>query len=136
MRLKTIGIGIILLGMAGCASLHQMDQIDIYRKTQSYENFSFDEVWTAALRSIDEIEFIVRNAIKETGLIHAVAKTNRDPRFKPPLVNVVIGVENGMINVNFHVELPGQIDGTGQRKACANRFFRVLKNNLKKAKKK
>jgi len=131
MHLKTLSLGFILLVLIGCASLHQNDPIDIYQKRQSYKKFSFNDVWSAALRSIDEIDFTVRNATKEIGLIQAQAKINLDPRFLPPLMNVIIREEKSRIDVNFHIELPGQRDDTGKRRSYANRFFRALKKNLK-----
>jgi hypothetical protein len=131
-KFKILGFGFILIGLVACASLRQDDTIDIFQKTQSYRNFSFDEVWSAALRSVDEIEFIARKTVKETGLIHAVARMNPDPQYLPPLVNVIIKEESGTIEVNFHIELPGQIDYQGKRRTYANRFFRALKNNLRK----
>jgi len=131
MHLKTLGLGFILLVLISCASLHQNDPIDIYQKRQSYKKFSFNDVWSAALRSIDEIDFAVRNATKEIGLIHAEAKMNPDPRFLPPLMNVIIREENSRIDVNFHIELPGQRDDAGKRRSYANQFFKALKKNLK-----
>lgn len=131
MHLKTLGLGFIVLVLIGCASLHQNDPIDIYQKRQSYKKFSFNDVWSAALRSIDEIDFAVRNATKEIGLIHAEAKMNPDPRFLPPLMNVIIREENSRIDVNFHIELPGQRDDAGKRRSYANQFFKALKKNLK-----
>ncbi len=131
MNLKTLGLGFILLVLISCASLHQNDPIDIYQKTQSYKNISFDDVWSATLRSIDEIDFIVRNTTKEIGLIHAEVKMNPDPRFLPPLMNVIIRVDKSRIDVNFHIELPGQRDDTGKRRSYVNRFFKALKKNLK-----
>ena len=116
MKLKTLGLGFILLVLIGCASLHQNDPIDIYQKTRSYKKFSFDDVWSTALRSIEEIDFIVRNATKEIGYIQALAKINPDPRYLPPLMNVIIREENSRIDVNFHIGLPGQRDDTGKRK--------------------
>ena len=120
MNLKTLGLGFILLVLIGCASLHQNDPIDIYQKTQSYKKFSFDDVWSAALRSIDENDFIVRNATKEIGLIQALAKINPDPHYLPPLMNVIIREETRRIDVNFHIELPGQRDDTGKRRSYPN----------------
>jgi len=130
-KLKTLGLGFILLTFMGCASLHRDDPIDIYQKTQSYRNFSFDDVWSAALRSVDDIEFVVRKATKKIGFIQAVAKMNPDPRFLPPLMNVIIKEDNRRIDVNFNIELPGQRDDTGQRRAFANQFFKSLKKNLR-----
>ncbi len=129
-KLKTLGLGFILLALAGCVSLHQNDPIDIYQKTQSFRNYSFDDVWSAALRSVDDMGLMVRNATKEIGLIHAGVKMNPDPRFLPPRMNVIIRKENGRIDVNFHIELPGQRDDTGKRRTYAKQFFKALKKNL------
>ena len=105
--------------------------IDIYQKTQSVRNYSFDDVWSAALRSVDEIEFMVRKATKKIGLIHGEAKMNPDPRYLPPVMNVIIRQEKSRIDVNFHIELPGQRDDTGKRRTYANQFFKALRKNLK-----
>lgn len=127
---KNLGLILLLLVMIGCASLQRDNPIDIYQKTQSYKKFSFDEIWSATLLSIDEIDFVVRKATKEIGFIHALAKTNPDPSYLPPHMNVIIKEENGRIDVNFHIELPGQRDESGIRRSYANQFFRALKRNL------
>jgi hypothetical protein len=128
---KTLGLGFILLALMGCATVHRDDPIDIYQKTQTYKNRSFAVVWSVALESIDEMEFVVRKATKETGLIQAVTKMNPDPRYLPPLMNVIIREEDGRIDVNFHIELPGQIDDTGKRRTYADRFFKAMRRNLR-----
>ena len=131
MKFKTLCLGFILLALIGCASVHRDDPIDIYQKTQSYKKRSFDDVWSAALRSIEEMEFIVRSTTKRIGLIHAEAKMDPDPHYLPTLINVIIKQENSTIDVNFHIELPGQRDETGKRRTFANRFFKALRKNLR-----
>jgi hypothetical protein len=131
MKLKTLGLGFLLLVLIGCASVQRENQIDIYQKTQSYKNRSFDEAWSAAFRSIDEMGFLVLNTTKKVGLIHAEAKMNPDPQFLPPRMNVIIREENSRIDVNFHIELPGRRNNTGKRRTYANQFFKILKRNLK-----
>ena len=131
MKLKALGLGFFLLALIGCASMPPADPIDIYQETQFYKNYSFDDVWSAALRSVDEMDFIVRNATKKIGLIHAEIKMNPDPDYLPPLMNVIIREENDTIVVNFHLELPGQRNNAGIRRSYANRFFKALRKNLK-----
>lgn len=130
MNYKTLGLGFFLLVLIGCASLRRDDTIDMYQKTQSYRNVSFDKIWSAALQSVDEIDFVVRKATKEIGFIHAIAKMNPDPSYLPHQMNVIIRKENGRIDVNFHIELPGQRDEDGIRRSYANQFFKALKRNL------
>jgi hypothetical protein len=122
--------GFAALFLAGCASMHEKDQTEIFMKSKSYRSHSFDEVWSAALQSIEEIEFIVRKASKEIGFIHALSKVNPEPSYLPPHMNVIIRVENGRIDVNFHIELPGQRDEAGKRKSYADQFFKALNRNL------
>ena len=131
MNRQSLVLGFILLALAGCASVPLDDTIDIYQKTRSYKKYSFDHVWSAALRSVDDVGFVVRNTTKKVGLIQAVAKINPEPRHSPPLMNVVIRGEDGRIDVNFHVELPGQRDETGKRRTYTTRFFKALRKNLK-----
>lgn len=109
----------------------QNDPINIFQKTQSFRNISFDDVWSAALKSVDEMDFVVRKATKRIGLIQAEAATNPDPRYLPPLMNVIIRDSVNRIEVNFHIELPGQRNETGKRRTYANRFFKTLKKYLK-----
>ena len=131
MKLKTLSLGFIILALIGCASLRPSDPISVYKKTKSYKNISFGVVWSAALRSIDETEFMVRSATKKSGLIQAVAKMNPDPQYLPPLMNIIIRDRYGRIEVNFHIELPGQRDKTSKRRTYANRFFKALRKNLR-----
>ena len=131
MNRKTLGIGFVLLVLAGCASVPLGDPVEIYQRTRSYKKYSFDDVWSAALRSVDDIGFVVRNSTKKVGLIRAVAKNNPDSRHLPPVMNVVIREEDRMIDVNFHIELPGQRDESGMRRSYSNRFFKALRRNLK-----
>jgi hypothetical protein len=131
MKLKTLGVGFLLLAFVGCASVYRDEPIDIYQRSQSYKNRSFGEVWSASLESIDDIGFIVRSATKRSGLIQAVAIDNPDPQFLPPRMNIVIRDRDGTIEVNFHIELPGQRNNTGIRRKFADRFFKALRNNLR-----
>jgi hypothetical protein len=129
MNHKALWVGFFLLALIGCASMREEDQTDIYMKSKSY-NKSFDEVWSAALKSIDDIDFVVRKATKEIGFIYALAKKNPDPSYLPAHMNVIIREENGRIDVNFHIELPGQRDETGARRNYADQFFKALKKHL------
>ncbi len=119
-----------LLVLIGCASLDQNGQTEIYLKSKSYRNHSFDEVWQAAIKSTGEIDFIIRKEAKDIGFIYALAKENPDPSYLPPHMNIIIREGKGRINVNCHVELPGQRDETRRRKSYANQFFKALKKYL------
>jgi hypothetical protein len=129
-KFKALGIGLFLLAFIGCASIQPSDPIDIYQKTRSYRNVSFDDVWAGTLRSVDEMEFIVKSATKKIGLIHAEPSRNPDPRFLPPVMNIIIIEEDSRVMVNFHIELPGQRNNVGIRKTYTNQFFRALRKNL------
>jgi hypothetical protein len=131
MMLKILGAGFLLLAFVGCASVYRDEPVDIYQRSQSYRNRSFGEVWSASLKSIDDVGFIVRSATKRSGLIQAVTITNPDPQFLPPRMNIVIKDRDGTIDVNFHIELPGQRNNSGIRRKFANRFFKTLRKNLK-----
>ena len=129
-KLKSVGLCFLILVFAGCATLHRDEPIDIFQRTQSFEHFSFDEMWSAALLSVAEVDFLVRSTKKEIGLIQAVAALNPEPGSIPPRVNVIIKEEEGRIDVNFHIEFPGRRDESGKRRTIANKFFKSLKRNL------
>jgi hypothetical protein len=129
-KLAAVGIGFIVLALMSCATLRRDEPVDIYQRTQSYRKFSFDDVWSAALRAVDEVGLMVRSAKRGIGLIHAEGKSSPGPGYSPPLMNVIIEEENSIIDVNFHIEFPGQRDDSGRRRTLANRFFKSLKKNL------
>ena len=131
MKLKYLCLGFIVLGLLGCATLHRDEPVDIFQQTQSYGKFSFDDVWSAALKSVGDVGFVVRKATKNIGLIHAEAKANPDLRYLSPIMNVIVREEGGRIDVNFHIEFPGQKDDAGKRRTLAKRYFKSLKKNLK-----
>jgi hypothetical protein len=128
--IENLGLILLLLILIGCASLHEKDTAEIYLRSKSYRSHSFDEIWSAALQSVDDIGFVVRKATKEIGFIHALAKMDPDPDYLPPQLNVIIREENGKIDVNFHIELPGKRDEKGIRRSYADQFFKTLKRNL------
>jgi hypothetical protein len=128
--IENLGLILLLLILIGCASLHEKDTAEIYLRSKSYRSHSFDEIWSAALQSVDDIGFVVRKATKEIGFIHALAKMDPDPDYLPPQLNVIIREENGKIDVNFHIELPGKRDEKGIRRSYADQFFKTLKKNL------
>lgn len=128
--IENLGLILLLLILIGCASLHEKDTAEIYLRSKSYRSHSFDEIWSAALQSVDDIGFVVRKATKEIGFIHALAKMNPDPDYLPPQLNVIIREENGKIDINFHIELPGKRDEKGIRRSYADQFFKTLKRNL------
>lgn len=96
----------------------------------SYTDFSFDEVWSAAMKAVDDIEFTIRKMIKESGFIYAEGRRNPSPLYLPPHMNVIIREENGRINVNCHVVLPGQITDFEASKRYVRWFFKDLNKNL------
>jgi len=116
--------------LTGCASLDQKDQTEIYLKSKSFRNHSFDDVWLAAVKATSEIYFITRKEAKDIGFIYALAKENPDPSYLPPHMNIIIKEENGRIEVHCHIELPGQRDEGGKRRRYANQFFKALKKHL------
>jgi len=132
MKIKLVAVEIVCIAlvMMGCATLHREEPVDIFQRTQSYRNFPFSHVWSAVLRTVDDVGFTVRSAKKGVGLIHAEAKSSLGPGYLPPLMNVVIREENGRVDVNFHIELPGQRNESGKRRTLARRFFKSLKKNL------
>lgn len=131
MKIKSFYLGFLIMVLIGCASVGRYEPIDIYQDSKSYKNRSFDEVWSAALRSIDQMGFVIRNATKKVGLIHAETLKNPDPRYLPPRMNVIIKQADKGIEVNFHIELPGQRDDTRKRRTYADLFFKTLRKNLR-----
>lgn len=131
-KMKIFVVGCTCLLLTSCASVLQENENPVFEKSKSYERFTFDEIWNAAIQSLDDIEFVLKNEIKQNGFIYAQVKKNPDPRYLPPHMNLIIREENGGIRVNCHVVVPSRSHAFGTERSYANRFFEALDNNLKK----
>jgi hypothetical protein len=113
-----------------CAPSLPVEQEPPLQETKYFDNFTKKTVWAAILLAIDDLEFAIQKDIKESGFIYAQAKTNPDPRYLPPHMNVYIREENGRIRVNCHAVIPGRETDLQASTAIVKQFFTALAVHL------
>lgn len=121
---------LLLLLLMSCALSPKVEQEPPLQETKFFDNHTLDMVWAAVLLAIDDLEFALQKEIKESGFIYAQAKTNSDPRYLPPHLNVYIREEYGRIRVNCHAVIPGQETNLQASTAIVKQFFTALAVHL------
>jgi hypothetical protein len=100
------------------------------QETKYFDHFTLDTVWAAVLLAVEGLEYTIQKEIKESGFIYAQAKTNPDPHYLPPHMNVYIRDENGRIRVNCHAVIPGRETNLQASSAIVKQFFTALALHL------
>lgn len=121
----------LLTFFVSCTLSPEAEQEPPLQETKFYDRFTFDIVWAAALRAVDDLEYAIRKEIKESGFIYAQAKNNPDPRNLPGHLNVYIRDIDGRVRVNCHAIIPGQETDFKASHAIVKRFFTALAVRLK-----
>ena len=94
------------------------------------ENYTFDEVWNASIKAINDIEFIVDSMDKEAGFIAAERGKHFFERARPRL-SVMIKEAGGKVYVDCKVLKKDQhpdLGGTGRK--TVRKFMIALNQNL------
>jgi hypothetical protein len=120
----------ILVACVCCIPSPKVAQEPPLQETKYFDNFTLDRVWSAALLAIDDLDFAIQKEIRESGFIYAQAKTNTNPQFLPPHMNVYIREENGRVRVSCHSVIPGQETNLQASSAIVKKFFTALAVHL------
>jgi hypothetical protein len=128
--LKYLFLPLLLLLLLSCAPSLKVEQEPPLQETKFFDKSTLDAVWAAVLLAIDDLEFALQKEIKESGFIYAQAKTNPDPRYLPPHLNVYIREENGRIRVNCHAVIPGQETNLQASTTIVKQFFTAVAVHL------
>lgn len=131
MRIKTIALIFVLLFSASCASNQKQTREYISQETKFYAGLLFDDVWKSSMQSIEQIGFIIREAIKDKGLLDAIYEDESAPDNRPSLLNVMIIEELGQIKVNCLALMPSEQGNSKTTLAYVQDFFTYLEKYLK-----
>ncbi len=129
-NLKYFCLLLMLLLLMKCTPYPKIEQESPLQETKYFDNFTLDAVWAAVLLAIDDLEFVIQKDIKESGFIYALAKTNPDPLYLPPHLNVYVREENRKIRVNCHAVIPGRETDFRESTAIVKKFFTALAVHL------
>ncbi|MBN1225161.1 MAG: hypothetical protein JXB23_18065 [Candidatus Aminicenantes bacterium] len=102
----------------------------IHQDVNFLQNFSFDEVWEASIRAVNDIDFTIDSVDKESGFISAESGT-RVFQNAPPRLSVMIADSNGRVAVDCKVLQKEQfVDVFGYGKSTVRKFMSALRMNL------
>lgn len=121
--MKKFWLILLVFAFASCA-----EQI-INRDMTFLDNHTFDEVWEASIKAVDDIEFTIDSLDKETGFISAESG-RRVFESNPPRVSIIITDMNGKVSVDCKVLQKEYIDLGGHGKKTVRNFMTALNTNL------
>jgi len=122
---------LITLCFISCASVRENEHEDVHlQETKTFEDFTFDQVWETAIRSVAEIDFIVQKRLVKSGFIYAQGKEDSDSLYLPPHMNIYIRQEYSKISVRCHVAIPGNNTDYEFSSGYVDLFFAALHKNL------
>ena len=123
--------GLMIFCLMSCASYQNSEQEDIHlQETKTFTDHTFGEVWEAAIRAVDEIDFVIQKRLVKSGFIYAQGREDPDSIYLPPHMNIYIRQEYGEIKVHCHVVIPRDPANDDVSSGYVNLFFSALRKNL------
>jgi len=93
------------------------------------DNHTFDEVWEASIKAVNDIEFTLDSVDKETGFISADSGRRVFER-NPPRMSIIIAEMNSKVSVDCKVLQKEFIDLGGHGMKTVRNFMTALNLNL------
>jgi hypothetical protein len=129
MRLKLLLFGLVIVSLMCCSSGQSGLTEVVSQEFNVYANVYFNDVWTAAEKSIAELNFSVKNQIKDRGLIDAEIPASGDEG-EAVLLSAMIVEEMDRIKVDCIVVLAGLEPQPERSLWYVKQFFSELEKNL------
>lgn len=118
---------LLILSMAACV------QQTINTDMQFYENFTYDEIWNASVKAVDDIDFTIDSVDRETGFI-AAERGRHTLQNAPPRLSIMIEDMGDRISVRCRVLQKEQyIDIFGFGRKTIREFLVALNMNLNRS---
>ena len=122
--MKKMGFLIMILLCASCI------QQTVRQERLFYEDFQFEDIWSASIRAVHEIGFTVYSTDKAAGFIGAESGKHIG-QDAPPRISIMITETERRIYVDCRVLQKEQfIDLFGHGKRIARNFMKSLNMNL------
>ncbi|MGD8538538.1 MAG: hypothetical protein PVI66_07455 [Candidatus Aminicenantes bacterium] len=129
MRSKLFLFSLVIVSLICCSSGQKGLTEVVSQEFNVYANVYFNDVWTAAEKSIAELNFSVKNQIKERGLIDAEMPA-ADEGGESILLSAMIVEEMDRIKVDCIVILAGLEPQPERSLWYIKQFFEELEKNL------
>jgi hypothetical protein len=127
---KLVGLGALALLLVGCATNPDGPKNSVLRSVDLYEQNSFQEVWTAVVEVLDELEYEVRKESLDKGFIDALCFIETESGREQTLLNIIIQDENGSVRVDCLVVTPNGAEGPGRTRTAVSEFYQALNKKL------
>lgn len=129
MRLKILLCGLVIVSMLCCSSGQNSLTEVVSQEFNVYANVYFNDVWTAAEKSIADLDFAVKNQIKDKGVIDAEIPSIEEGS-EAVLLSAMIVEEMERIKVDCIVVIAGQEPQPERSLWYVKQFFAALEKNL------
>jgi len=127
---KILGLASIVILFVCCASTSEHPKNSILRSVDLYENDSFDEVWTAVIEVLQELDYEVRKESREKGFIDAMGLNETDSHSEQTLLNIIIRDEDGRVRVDCLAVTPDGAEGPARAHNAVSKFYAALNKKL------
>jgi len=117
---------LVLLALAFISCIHQT----VKTESTFLDQYTYEEVWRASIRAVNDIGFTVDSLDKESGFIGAESGKHIG-QDAPPRLSIMITEESGRVYVDCKVLQKEQfIDVFGHGKRTIRNFMTALNINL------
>jgi hypothetical protein len=121
--MKKLRILLIVFSFLSCT-----EQI-INQDSTFLDNHTFEEVWEASIRAVNDIDFTIDSMDKETGFISAESG-KRVFENEPPRISIMITTMDNKVSVDCRVLQKEFIDLGGHGRRTVRNFMTALNMNL------
>jgi hypothetical protein len=94
------------------------------------KGYSFDEVWKAAIKAVNDIDFTIDSMDKDAGFIGAESGPHLTQEV-PPRLSIMIQETDNDVSLNCRVLQKEYIDLFGTGKKIVNNYMTALNANLR-----
>jgi hypothetical protein len=123
--MKKLLLAILILACVSC--LNQT----VNTETTFLKGRTFDEVWEASIKAVNDIEFTIDSIDKEAGFIGAERGTHPLGGDAPPRISIIVKESDRDVSVDCRVLQKEQfIDVLGMGKKIVREFMMALNQNL------
>ena len=129
MKKALLVVLVVLLFLALVSCVRQT----VKRESRFLDDYTFEEVWTASIRAVNDIDFTIDSLDKDAGFIGAESGPHIG-QDAPPRLSIMITEARGRVYINCKVLHKEEfIDLFGHGRRTVRKFMAALNRNLNRA---
>lgn len=123
---KTLFLLIMMLSLSACI------RPPVHSSSAAFDRYSFDDIWTATLRALHDIDFLPYSIDRRAGVIAAEAGRSFLLYDLPPQISLVISRAYGKTYVDCKVsQLDNYVDVFRLNRKITRKFYSALNGRLR-----